>query len=71
MKRGERIERREIITAIRRGLDPYPRWQGSLESAAIPSLRFVVSNTTEAGIGYVERFRRFGGGSERGLISPL
>lgn len=54
VERGQLVERREIITAISRGIDPYRDWHEFLASAALPSLRFVVSNTTEAGIAYVE-----------------
>lgn len=53
VERGQLVERREIITSISRGIDPYRHWHEFLETAAIPSLRFVVSNTTEAGIAYV------------------
>ncbi len=51
------IERREIVTAISRGLDPYREWDACLAAAAQPTVRFVVSNTTEAGIAYVEEPR--------------
>jgi len=51
---GQVVERREIITAISRGINPYREWGAFLAAAAQPDLRFVVSNTTEAGIAYVE-----------------
>ncbi len=51
---GQVVERREIVTAIRRGLDPYRSWDACLAAACQPEIRFVVSNTTEAGIAYVE-----------------
>jgi len=57
---GRVIERREIVTAISRGIDPYRAWGEFLETAAQPELQFVVSNTTEAGIAYVEEPRREG-----------
>jgi tagaturonate reductase len=50
---GQVIERREIITAISRGINPYRNWAAFLGAAAQPELRFVVSNTTEAGIAYM------------------
>lgn len=50
---GKVAERREIITSISRGIDPYDDWQGFLACAHNPDLRFVVSNTTEAGIAYI------------------
>jgi len=49
---GEFVEQREIVTAVSRGIDPYREWQIFLATAALPGLRFVVSNTTEAGIAY-------------------
>jgi tagaturonate reductase len=51
------IERREIVTAVSRGINPYADWRGFLDTASQPELRFVVSNTTEAGIAYVEEPR--------------
>jgi tagaturonate reductase len=51
---GQVVERREIVTAISRGLDPYRQWDQVLKLAAQPELRFAVSNTTEAGIAYVK-----------------
>ena len=47
------VEQREVITAISRGLNPYADWSAFLATARQPELRFVVSNTTEAGIAYV------------------
>jgi tagaturonate reductase len=52
LKNGEQIEKTEIITSISRGLNPYADWNGFLLCAANPDLRYVVSNTTEAGIAY-------------------
>jgi len=57
---GKIVERREIITAISRGINPYQDWPAFLVAAAQPDLRFVVSNTTEAGIAYVEEPRPAG-----------
>lgn len=51
---GRIVERRELITAISRGIDPYRDWNSFLEAAGQPDLRFVVSNTTEAGIAYID-----------------
>ena len=53
LQHGRVVERREIVTAVSRGLDPYADWPGFLATAAQPDLRFVVSNTTEAGIAYL------------------
>jgi len=51
---GKLVESREIITAISRALNPYPQWAEVVEVAQSPDLRFVISNTTEAGITYAE-----------------
>ena len=53
-QRGVVAEQREIITAIRRGIDPYRDWHSFLATAAQPELRVAISNTTEAGIAYTE-----------------
>lgn len=47
---GRLIEERELITSISRGLDPHTDFSGYLACAHNPDLRFIVSNTTEAGI---------------------
>src|SRR5579862_6977483 len=53
---GKMVESREIITAANQALNPYEDWAGVAELARNPELRFVFSNTTEAGIAYVEEF---------------
>jgi tagaturonate reductase len=52
LNRGKPIEMTEIITSISRGINPYIDWKGFLKCAANNDLRYVVSNTTEAGITY-------------------
>jgi tagaturonate reductase len=52
IQKGKEIEKTEIITSVSRGLNPYEDWKGFLECAANPELRYMVSNTTEAGIAY-------------------
>ena len=47
---GEVREEIEIVRSIRRGLNPYADFAGYLACARNPDLRFIVSNTTEAGI---------------------
>ncbi|PAS99436.1 MAG: tagaturonate reductase [Candidatus Dactylopiibacterium carminicum] len=47
---GKTVESRRIVSCIENSLNPYSQWQEMLALAANPSLRFVVSNTTEAGI---------------------
>ena len=51
---GRVVEQRQVITAISRGIDPYRDWNGFVAVAEQPELRFAVSNTTEAGIAYVD-----------------
>jgi len=51
---GEVVETRRIITSISRALNPYEDWACMIALARSRELRFVVSNTTEAGIAYVE-----------------
>jgi tagaturonate reductase len=50
METGEIVERRVIVGSIRNGLNPYTDFAGYLALAHNPDLRFIVSNTTEAGI---------------------
>ena len=57
IQNGEIVEKKRIITSISRGIDPYKEWDKFLECAANPHLRFIISNTTEAGIAYVEEKR--------------
>ena len=51
---GKVVETRRIITSISRALNPYEDWAALVALAQSRELRFVVSNTTEAGIAYVE-----------------
>ncbi len=46
------VEEKRIVTAIRRGIDVYKNFDEYLKCAHNPDLRFIVSNTTEAGIEY-------------------
>ncbi len=49
---GKAVERTRVISAASRCLDPKRDWQKLLECAVKPELRFVISNTTEAGIAF-------------------
>ena len=49
---GKEVEEIEVINAIADGVNPYDNWQGLLEYAKSEDLKFVFSNTTEAGITY-------------------
>ena len=52
IKNGEAISEHEIIDCIQRGINPYENYADYLANAENPDLRFVISNTTEAGIAY-------------------
>ncbi len=54
---GRPVDRRTEIHAISRGVDPYRDFDAFLLLARVPALRFAVSNTTEAGIAFVETDR--------------
>jgi tagaturonate reductase len=54
IQHGKQIERTDIITSVSRGINPYEDWQAYLACAQNPAMRFMISNTTEAGISYVE-----------------
>lgn len=47
---GEQVSRKRVVSCVSRCLNPYENYQGLLECAKNPDLRFLVSNTTEAGI---------------------
>jgi tagaturonate reductase len=47
---GRIVESREVVSAVSRCVDPYQDFDAFIACAANPDLRFVVSNTTEAGI---------------------
>jgi tagaturonate reductase len=50
VENGELVETREVVSSVSRCLDPYSEYDAFIQSAAQPELRFIVSNTTEAGI---------------------
>lgn len=52
IKNGEVISEHEVIDCIQRGINPYTDYPDYLANAENPDLRFVISNTTEAGISY-------------------
>lgn len=53
VQNGKVVEARRIITATRRAVNPYEQWSELVAAFRGPDVRFVVSNTTEAGIAYV------------------
>ena len=52
MEQGQLVERQRLISCVSRCINPYQDFQSLLDCAANPELRFIVSNTTEAGIVY-------------------
>ncbi|WP_415909948.1 tagaturonate reductase [Oleiharenicola sp. Vm1] len=49
---GQVVESPRVVTAVRRALDPYASWAELVATFEGNDLRFVLSNTTEAGIAY-------------------
>ncbi len=49
---GQPVDSVDLIDVISRGLSPYEDFQGYLKLAEQPEMRFVISNTTEAGIAF-------------------
>jgi tagaturonate reductase len=47
---GADVVERRVVTTVQAALDPYAQWGEMLRLAASPALKFLVSNTTEAGI---------------------
>lgn len=52
IRMGRAVMEREIISVFSNIFDPYEDWNRLTALAVLPSLQFVVSNTTEAGIAY-------------------
>ena len=50
LKDGKPVEESRVIQCITRGLDPITQWDELLKIARDPNVRYVFSNTTEAGI---------------------
>ena len=51
---GKVIESRRLVTAVSRGLNPYEQWRDTVACFCQPTIRFVISNTTEAGIVHLD-----------------
>lgn len=54
IKDEKALREHSVIEAISRGVNPYSEYDKYLEVAKNPDLRFVISNTTEAGIAFDE-----------------
>ncbi|MFL6556383.1 MAG: tagaturonate reductase, partial [Bacillus sp. (in: firmicutes)] len=53
IEEGKEVEKYEIISSISRGINPYENWHEVLKLAESEDLEFVFSNTTEAGLIYI------------------
>ncbi|MEO8409299.1 MAG: tagaturonate reductase [Propionivibrio sp.] len=53
VQNGKPVESTRMVSCVTNALNPYAQWAEMLAAAEDPALRFVVSNTTEAGIAYV------------------
>lgn len=54
IKNGKAVKESQIISSVSRGINPYTQYDEYLKLAENPDMRFVVSNTTEAGIAFDE-----------------
>jgi tagaturonate reductase len=54
LDKGETVDNIELIDVISRSLNPYTQFEEYLKLAEQPEMRFVFSNTTEAGIAFDE-----------------
>ncbi len=54
IENGQEIQSRRLVSCVRTAINPYDSWTEMLALASDPILRFVISNTTEAGIADVE-----------------
>lgn len=52
LDKGEAVYSIQLIDVISRGLNPYTQYEEFLQLATQPEIRFVISNTTEAGIAF-------------------
>lgn len=57
IEKGQVIREKHVINSITRGLNTYKEYDEYLKSAENPEMRFVISNTTEAGIAFNENDR--------------
>ena len=54
VQNGVAVDSRRVVSCVDKVLNPYVEWDAMLATAQDPTLRFVISNTTEAGIAYTE-----------------
>lgn len=49
---GQKVEETRVVDCITRGINPFENTDEFFECASNPELRYIISNTTEAGIEY-------------------
>lgn len=54
VEKGEKVEKKEIISAVSRGVKVIDEWDQLQKLVTSKDIRFVFSNTTEAGITYLQ-----------------
>lgn len=54
IQKGEIIQHKELITNVVKGVNPHLQFQEYLDLAKEEELQFIISNTTESGIAFVE-----------------
>jgi tagaturonate reductase len=52
MENGEKREEKRVISSVSRAMNPYEDYKAFLAVARQPDIRYIVSNTTEAGIAF-------------------
>ena len=52
VKEGNFFTQKKLITCVQQVVHPYQEWEAYLKLAENPELRFIISNTTEAGIAF-------------------
>ncbi len=48
------VQSKRLVSCVKETLNPYAQWDAMIAAVHDPALRFVVSNTTEAGIAFVD-----------------
>ncbi|MFB5673798.1 tagaturonate reductase [Paenibacillus terreus] len=54
---GQAVREYTLVESVVQGINPYTNYEAYAELALLPDLRFILSNTTEAGIMYAEEDR--------------
>lgn len=57
LKNGKAVKDIKLNSSISRGIDPYSNYQDYIKLVENPSMRFIISNTTEAGIAFDDNDR--------------